>query len=141
MSFLLDTNVLSEPMRPQPAPSVLKWLAAVDEEHVFISVVTLAELRSGTERLSTGSKRRRLEGWLEKDLPDRFENRILSIGPSIADACGRIVARCLAVGRPIEPMDAFIAATAEVHGLTLVTRDLSGFQAALHDVLNPWNIH
>ncbi|HLJ27307.1 MAG TPA: type II toxin-antitoxin system VapC family toxin [Candidatus Angelobacter sp.] len=139
MNFLLDTNIVSEPMKPQPNPNVMRWLADADEDHVFISVVTLAELRSGIERLAAGAKRRRLEEWLEGELPVRFEDRILAIDPMIADVCGRVVARCQDLGRPIEAMDAFIAATAEVHRLTLVTRDVSDFKLALKSVLNPWD--
>ncbi|HKD14443.1 MAG TPA: type II toxin-antitoxin system VapC family toxin [Candidatus Angelobacter sp.] len=138
MSFLLDTNVISEPMKPQPEPNVLRWLADVDEDRVFISVITLAELRSGVERLAAGARRTRLETWLLDELPLRFEGRILTIDASVADTCGRVVARCHALGRPIEAMDAFIAATAEVYRLTLVTRDASHFQTALKSVLNPW---
>jgi hypothetical protein len=139
MNFLLDTNVVSEPMKPQPNPNVMRWLADAEEDHVFISVVTLAELRSGIERLAAGAKRRRLEEWLEGELPVRFEDRILAIDPMIADVCGRVAARCQDLGRPIEAMDAFIAATAEVHRLTLVTRDVSDFKPALKSVLNPWD--
>ncbi|HEY6249364.1 MAG TPA: type II toxin-antitoxin system VapC family toxin [Candidatus Angelobacter sp.] len=138
MSFLLNTNVISEPLRPHPDSNVITWLASADEDRLFISVVTLAELHSGVERLPAGAKRRRLEEWLESELPLRFEGRILPIDTKIADACGKSVARCLDLGRPIEAMDAFIAATAEVHNLTLVTRDVSDFQPILKSLLNPW---
>lgn len=138
MKFLLDTNVISEPLKPQPDANVIHWLASVDEDRLFISVITLAELRGGIERLATGGRRKRLEEWLKNELPLRFETRILSIDAIIADACGRTVARCLDLGRPIEAMDAFIAATAEVYNLTLVTRDVSDFQPAVKALLNPW---
>jgi len=138
MSFLLDTNVVSEPLKPQPNANVIRWLSVADEDRLFISVVTLAELRTGVERLAAGARRRRLEEWLGDELPQRFEGRILAINPAVADACGKVVARCQDLGRPIEAMDAFIAATAEVHRLTLVTRDVSDFQPALKSVLNPW---
>jgi toxin FitB len=138
MSFLLDTNVVSEPLRPQPSTNVIRWLAGIDEDRAYLSVVTLAELRTGVERLAAGAKRTRLEEWLEDELPLRFEGRILSIDSAVADVCGRIVARCQDKGRPIEAMDALIAATAEAHELTLVTRDVADFQTALRSVLNPW---
>jgi predicted nucleic acid-binding protein len=141
VSFLLDTNVVSEPLKPYPSESVMRWLAATDEDRLFVSVVTLTELRYGAERLPAGSRRTRLEEWLKDELPLRFEGRILPVDSVIADACGKLVARSEAAGRPIEPRDAFIAATAEVHRLTLVTRDVSGFEAALKTVLNPWDIH
>lgn len=138
MNFLLDTNVVSEWMKPRPDPGVVSWLAEADEDRVFISVVTLAELRYGIERLAAGKRRKRLEDWLENELPLRFEGRILAIGTVIADACGKAVARGEAAGRRLEAMDAFLAATAEVHRLTLVTRNASDFQPLLHSIVNPW---
>jgi toxin FitB len=138
MSFLLDTNVVSEWMKPHPNPGVVTWLADVDEDRVFLSVITLTELRYGIDRMSPGHRRKRLDEWLEQELPLRFEGRILSIDPAIADACGKAVARSEALGRRMEAMDAFIAATAEVHRLTLVTRNTSDFQPTVKGVLNPW---
>jgi toxin FitB len=139
MSFLLDTNVISEPMRPRPNSGVLKWLDEVDEDSTFISVVTITELRYGIERLATGTRRERLDNWLQKDLRFRFEGRILPVDFEIADACGRLVARSESLGRPIEPRDAFIAATAEVHGLTLVTRNITDFEPTVKAILTPWS--
>jgi toxin FitB len=140
MNFLLDTNVVSEPLKPQPDRTVIRWLDSVDEDRIFISVVTLAELRTGVERLAVGAKRKRLEEWLENELQVRFEGRIFSIDSAIADASGRVVAHCQDKGHPIGAMDAFIAATAQVHRLILATRDVSDFQPALKSVLNPWTI-
>ncbi len=126
-------------MRPKPDPGVVAWLAEADEDRVFISVITLAELRHGIERLENGSRRKRLDEWLRHELTLRFQDRILSVDESVADAWGRVVARCSAVGRPIEPMDAFIAAIAEVHGLTLVTRNVSDFESSVGAIVNPWS--
>jgi len=138
MNFLLDTNVISEPMKARPNAGVLAWLAEVDEDSVFISVVTITELRYGVERLVTGRRRDRLDGWLRKDLTSRFGERILPIDLDIADACGRLVARRESLGRPIEPRDAFIAATAEVRGLALITRNASDFEATVKTTVMPW---
>ena len=138
MSFLLDTNVVSEWMKPHPNPGVVAWLADVDEDRVFLSVITLTELRYGIERMPPGHRRKRLDEWLEEELPLRFEGRILAIDPAVADACGKVVARSEALGRRLEAMDAFLAATAEVHRLTLVTRNTSDFQPTVKGVLNPW---
>ena|SRR5205807_3009927 len=137
MTFLLDTNVVSEGMKPQPNAGVVSWLDNVDEDRVFISVITLTELRYGIERMPAGSRRKRLEDWLQRELPLRFDGRILPIDESIADAGGRASARSEAAGRPIEAMDAFLAATAEVHGLTLVTRNQSDFKVVLKATLSP----
>ena len=138
MRFLIDTNVISEWVKPHPDIGVVSWLAEVDEDRVFISVVSLAELRHGIERMAAGRRRDRLDEWLRDELPLRFEGRLLPIEGTVADAWGRIVARSEAMGRPMGVMDAFIAATAEVHALTLVTRNASHFKPMLKEVLNPW---
>ena len=138
MSFLLDTNVVSEWVKAHPDPGVISWLAEVDEDRVFLSVVTLAELRHGIERMRTGSRRRRLDEWLRDELPLRFEGRLLSVDDAVADAWGRVVAQREVSGRSISVMDAFIAATANVHALKLVTRNESDFEIAVKEIVNPW---
>jgi predicted nucleic acid-binding protein len=138
MSFLLDTNVVSEWMKPRPNPGVISWLADVDEDRVFLSVITLTELRYGIERMPPGQRRKRLDEWLQEELPLRFEGRILTIDRAVADACGKVAASSEARGRRMEAMDAFLAATALVHRLTLVTRNTPDFQPAVEGVLNPW---
>jgi toxin FitB len=138
MSFLLDTNVVSEWVKPRPDRGVVAWLAGADEDRVFISVVTVAELRYGIARMAAGDRRRRLDAWLRGELPLRFEGRVLSVDYAVADAWGEVVAHCDVVGRPIGPMDAFIAATVKVHGLTLVTRNTSDFEPIVKAVVNPW---
>ena len=138
MTFLLDTNVVSEWKKPVPDPSVIAWLANVDEDRTFLSVITLAELRYGIDRLPDGKRRSLLDHWLTHDLPTRFESRILPVGPAIADAWGILIARRAALGRPISAMDAFMAATAQVHGLTLVARNVSDFEASVASIVNPW---
>lgn len=138
MSFLLDTNVVSEWVKPQPDVGVVRWLSEVDEDRTCISVITLAELRRGIERLPSGRRRDRLDSWLSEELRLRFEDRVLPIGSSVADAWGRLVARRAMSGRPIGVMDAFIAATALVHDLTVVTRNGADFAVSLTRVINPW---
>ena len=137
MSFLLDTNAVSEWVKPRPDPGLIGWMEAADEDRVFISVISLAELSYGVERLPARKRRRRLEEWLRHELPLRFEGRILPIDNEVAEAWGKTVSRSEAAGRPIGAMDAFLAATAEVHRLTLVTRNVSDFPL-LKTVLNPW---
>jgi hypothetical protein len=139
MTFLLDTNVISEWIKPQPNPGVVNWIAQVQDSQTFLSVVTITELRYGIERMTAGSRRRRLDQWLVEELLPRFDARIIPVDLTIADACGKLVARSEALGRPIEPRDAFIAATAEVYDLTLVTRNDSDFRPTLKAILSPWN--
>jgi toxin FitB len=138
VSFLLDTNVVSEWTKPHPNRGVIEWLTKVNEDDVFLSVVTFAELRHGIERLPPSARRKRLDDWLRNELPTRFEGRIALVDGAVADEWGRLVARHEAAGRPIHAMDALIAATAQVHGLTLVTRNASDFKASLKSMLNPW---
>lgn len=104
MSFLLDANAVSEWVKPQPNPGLIGWMEAVDEDRVFFSVASIAELRYGVERLAAGKRRTRLEEWLKRELPLRFEGRILPIDHEIADAWGRIVSRSESLGRPIGVM-------------------------------------
>jgi predicted nucleic acid-binding protein len=138
MNFLLDTNVVSEWIKLRPNPGVVAWLTNVDQNRTFLSVVTITELRYGIERMAAGSRRERLDEWLGGELISRFEGRILPVDIVVADACGRLVARSESLGRPIEPRDAFIAATTEVYDTTLVTRNVSDFQPTIKTILSPW---
>jgi toxin FitB len=139
VNFLLDTNVVSEWTRLRPNTGVMSWLSECDEDRVFLSVVTIAELRHGIERLSAGRRRSRLDAWLGDELLPRFEGRVLSIESGVADLWGRLVARREALGKPIQAMDALIAATATAHDLTLVTRNFTDFQTSVKSILNPWS--
>ena len=138
MNFLLDTNVVSEWTKPCPNPGVVTWLAEIDEDRVFISVITLAELRHGIERMAAGARRQRLDGWVTEDLTFRFEGRVLPVDAGTADRWGRVMARGQAAGRPVSPMNAFIAATAEQHDLALVTSNGSDFEGLGIRLVNPW---
>jgi predicted nucleic acid-binding protein len=139
LSFLLDTNVISESAKPRPDAGVMSWLETVNEDEVFLSVITLAELRHGVERMPASARRTALDEWVTDALPARFANRLLPIDPATADQWGRTIARGQAAGRPLSAMDGFIAATAEQHRLTLVTRNVSDFEVTGVRLLNPWN--
>lgn len=139
MNFLLDTNVVSEWARPRPEPRIVAWLADVDEDRVFLSVITLAELQLGTESLPIGAKRDRLLAWLDEDLLERFESRILDVTPAVARDWGAVCVLAQRAGKPIGAMDAFFAATARVRGLTLVTRNDADFSPVGVELLNPWS--
>src|SRR5260370_21452628 len=135
MHFLLATNVISEPMKSRHNAGVLAWRGEVDS--VFLRGGTITELRYGIERLATGRRRDHLDRWLRKDLTSRFGQRILPVDFEVADTCGRLVARSESAGRPMEPRDAFISATAEVHGLNLVTPNASDFEATVKAIATP----
>lgn len=137
MNFLLDTNAVSEWVKPRPNPGLIRWMESADEDRLFLSVITLAELHYGVERMPAGMRRTRVERWLRLELPLRFEKRVLPVSEEIAVAWGKTVAMSEAAGHPISVMDAFLAATAQVHTLTLVTRNVDHFKV-LKAVLSPW---
>lgn len=139
MSFLLNTNVISEWVRQRPDPGVVSWLEKVDETAVFLSVVSFAEIRHGIERLPAGARRERLASWLAEDLARRFEGRILAVDRRVAESWGVLMARAARSGGSLGAMDAFFAATADAHGLTLVTRNVKDFAALEMDLFDPWS--
>jgi toxin FitB len=136
---LVPEELEDEWAKPRPDAGVGAWLAEADEDQVFISVITLAELRRGVEKLPAGARRDRLDTWLSQQVPARFEARLLSVDAEIADRWGRVMALGGAGGRPVGTMDAFIAATAEQHNLTLVTRKVSDFDVLGISLFNPWS--
>jgi toxin FitB len=138
LSWLLDTNVVSESVKPQPDPNVIRWLAEVDEAAVHLSVLVLAEIRRGIELLPPGRRRMRLSGWLENDLARRFERRILDIDRRVAERWGVLMAAARKSGVGLGALDGFFGATALVHGLTLATRDASPFERLSVPVFDPW---
>jgi toxin FitB len=125
--WLIDTNVVSEWVKPRPDTAIVSWLDEADEDRIFLSVVSLAETRFGIERLAPGRRRTRLDQWLLEELPERFESRIVPVDGQVADACGRLLARARQAGRGLGAMDALIAATCLVCDLVLATRNLGDF--------------
>ena len=134
MSFLVDTCALSELTKQKPSPRVSDWFDAAAPESLFISVLTLGEVRKGIERLGDGRRRARITMWLETTLPSWFENRILPVDADVADEWGRLAARL----RNLPAIDGLIAATALRRRLTVVTPNESDFAATGVDLLNPW---
>lgn len=137
---LLDTNVISEPMRQYPDPNVMAWLDTLDERTLYLSVLTLGELRHGVERLSNGVKRTRLEAWIDTKLRTRFVGRILPVTENIADRWGAIAAYASRKGVSMPAIDALIAATAAEHNLSVATRNVEHFELAGISVINPWDV-
>jgi predicted nucleic acid-binding protein len=138
MSFLLDTNVISEWVKPQPHRGVIRWLVEADEDRVFISVISIAEIRRGLERIAKGRRRERIAAWLREDLPVRFEGRILPVDLVIAHEWGVAIERARRRGIVLSVMDAFLAATARTRELTLVTRNTKDFQDLGLSLFDPW---
>jgi toxin FitB len=138
MTYLVDTNVVSEWLRPQPNPNLVAWLDAVDEDRLHVSVATFAEIRHGIELMAAGRRRQSLMHWLDDELTDRFADRILAIDRMVAERWGVVMARAGASGNSMATMDGFLAATAEIYELTLVTRDAADFRGAGVPIFNPW---
>ena len=138
MSYLLDTNAVSEWVRPRPDPGIVRWLDEVDEDRTYLSVITLGELRKGVDRLADGRRRGRLDQWLTNELPGRFSGRLLSVDAAVADKWGQLLARAENAGRTVAAVDALIAATANVHSLKVVTRNVGHFRDAGVEVVSPW---
>ncbi|HEY6466537.1 MAG TPA: type II toxin-antitoxin system VapC family toxin [Candidatus Acidoferrales bacterium] len=137
-NYLLDTNVVSEWVKPRPNSNVIRWLADIDEDTVYLSVVTFAEVAHGVAEMPPGRRRDALKSWLEKDLYLRFERRILLVDFPVASAWGKLMALRRRSGVTLNPMDAFFAATAGVHSLTLVTRNTKHFDKAGISTFDPW---
>lgn len=138
MNYLLDTNVISEWVKPRPSASVDAWLRTVPPEQLFASAVSFAEIARGIAKLPPGRRRTDLLAWFEDDLRVYFAENIVAIDIEVATYCGRISAVTELAGRRMSPMDAFIAATAEVHGFTLVTRNVRDFEAWGGPIFDPW---
>jgi predicted nucleic acid-binding protein len=136
--FLLDTNCISELLSLKPEPRVLSWMEAADEAMLYLSVLTIGEIRKGVAGLAQGKRRLRLEHWLAVHLPDRFAGRILSVDASIADRWGSITAAAKRTGRTLSVIDSLLAATAIEHNLTVVSRNASDFTYSQAQALDPW---
>ena len=136
MSYLIDTNVLSELRRKQPDARVVSWMHARPRPALFLSVLTLGEIRKGIERLEDSVHKQSLVDWLEVELPHYFVGRLIGVDPRIADRWGRLMARA---GRPLPAVDGLLAATALQHDLTLVTRNTKDFTGLDVRLINPWD--
>ena len=136
--FLLDTNVISELVKPRPEQKVISWIQATDESLFFLSVLTIGEIRKGINSLPSGNKRALLESWLGNDLVMRFAGRILSIDFGIAERWGLLSAQAKASGVLLLVIDGLLAATALHHNLTFATRNTNDVKLAGLSVFNPW---
>ena len=136
--ILLDTNVISEPQRREPHASVLEWIDAQALETLYLSVITVAELRAGIALIPAGKRRNSLHDNLEKRLLPMFANRVLPFDMACTKVYAELLAKTRAVGLAVESADAFIAAIALANGFTVATRDTRPFEAAGVSVINPW---
>ncbi len=135
MSYLIDTNVLSELRRREPDPGVVIWFEERPATTLYLSVLTVGELRKGVEALPKGKRKRKLTDWLDIALPEFFAGRILSIDAKVANRWGRLLA---AAKQPLPAIDSLLAATALTHNLRLVTRNVRDFRHPGLELINPW---
>lgn len=137
--FLLDTNIVSELIKPQPEIKLAKWIETTAEALLFLSVLTIGEIRKGIASQHDPRRRAKLEAWLVGDLQVRFAGRVLLIDAAIAERWGRLAAEGEKAGRPIAVIDGLLAATAQHHDLTFVTRDTAGLTRTGVSLFNPWS--
>jgi predicted nucleic acid-binding protein len=134
--YLLDTCVISESRRKSINPGLKKWLSAIPNAAMFMSVLSIGEIRNGIERLAEGERKDRLALWLEYELTAWFEDRILTLGFDVLNCWGILCAH----HRTLPAIDSLLAATAVHHHLVLVTRNIKGFRdTAELELLNPWD--
>ena len=133
--YLIDTNVISELRRREPEPRVVRWFEQRPARQLFMSVLTLGEIRRGVEQLAEGERQQALRTWLEQELPAFFSERLLPIDDAVAQRWGRLMAE---MGRPLPAIDSLLVATALEHNLVLVTRNLKDVADLPVAVANPW---
>ncbi len=138
--YLLDTNVPSEFSRDRPEPRVVKWLKAQPVTTLFLSAITIGEIRKGLVVTPQGRRRADLETWFHTDLLVWFRNRVLPVTHAIADRWGELDGQCQLKGRPLNTADGLIAATALEHDLTVVTRNVRHFEDLGVAIFNPWEL-
>jgi predicted nucleic acid-binding protein len=137
--FLLDTNVISDAVRTEPDSRVVSWLDSVQEDLLFLSVLSLGEIRQGVARLAQGKPRLRLERWLDVELRSRFAGRIVPIDELVAERWGGLMAEARRTGTSLGVVDGLLAATALQHSLTLATRNIKDFARLGVALSNPWS--
>lgn len=137
MSYLVDTSVLLELVRSRPARSVVRWFQGAPESTLYVSVLTLGELRSAVEATTlVGKRREKVRAWLEHELPERLGERLLPVSLAVAERWGRLVAES---DGPAPAIESLLGATALTHGLRVVTRNKREFRFAGVEVVSPWD--
>ena len=137
--ILLDTNVISEPLRRAPEARVINWIDAQSLETLFLSAITVAELRFGVANLPAGKRRDELQSSLENQILPLFAGRVRPFDMSCTTAYVELMAKAKSAGLAIAAADGYIAAVAAINRFSVATRDVSPFQAAGVNVINPWD--
>jgi predicted nucleic acid-binding protein len=138
MNYLLDTVLGSELVKRTPDPGVVAWVQARNEQTLFLSVVTLGELQKGISKLTDSARKAVLQSWLTHDLMQRFGKRILAVDGAVAITWGTLQGEAEQQGQKVPVLDCLIAATARVHDLAVVTRNVRDLERCGAQVINPW---
>ena len=138
MNYILDTNIVSELIAKKPNQQVIQWLKSLNPESLFLSVVTIGEIRKGIEKLPASTRKQNIDDWFNRELLIDFSDRILPIDISIILLWGELVGELEKQGRKLPPLDSLIAATTKYHNYTLVTRNIKDFQEIDIIVINPF---
>ncbi|MCL2090438.1 MAG: type II toxin-antitoxin system VapC family toxin [Micrococcales bacterium] len=138
--IVLDTNVVSEPLLPQPDPRVAAWLDSQPIDTLYLTTITLAELRQGVAILPEGRRKRTLDDRLERETIPLFTGRVLTFDEAASRAYAQVIVDARGAGRPIDAMDALIAAICVAHRYTLATRNVADFAGAGISLVNPWDV-
>ncbi len=138
MNYILDTNVVSGLVAREADQKIINWIDSIDSESVFLSVITIGELKKGIEKLPDSKRKKTLESWHEEDLLVRFRGRILSLDIPVLLTWGRLVASLEIEGKPLPAIDSLLAATSAQTGFTLVTRNTGHFEPTGISVFDPW---
>ncbi len=138
MKTLLDTCVISELVSKRPNSKVVEYVDALDPEDVYLSVITIGEIVKGIEKLPSSRRKAGLQAWLDDDLLVRFEGNVVPLDIEVLVEWGRITAHLESAGKTMPAIDSLIAATAQAKKMTLVTRNVSDFEAVDVEIVNPW---
>lgn len=138
MKYLLDTNIISELIAKQPNKKVLDFISSINEEDIYISVITIGEIKSGIENVSSINKKNKLTLWFEQDLLSRFQNRIIDIDTNTMITWGKINQHLKSIGKPLPIMDSLIASSCIYSDFTLLTRNEKDFQNLDIKMINPF---
>lgn len=138
MKYLLDTCVISEIVKKEPNKNVLAWLASQDEDSLYLSILTFGEIQKGIEKSSDPTRKKKLKLWVEEDLKQRFEGRILLVDLKVVTLWGSIQGMAELAGKMMATMDGLIAVSGLANNCIVVTRNISDMEQSTAELLNPW---